>query len=98
MKGLDYAVKNPEESAKILAEQVPETDPEVAAAELTIMKSYTYPQDTTKPIGYIDVNRAAKGAAILEGVLQLPPIDVSDMIDFNFVPGGTPAANPSAAK
>ncbi|WP_033342773.1 ABC transporter substrate-binding protein [Catenuloplanes japonicus] len=98
MKGLDYAVKNPEESAKILAEQVPETDPEVAAAELTIMKSYVYPQDPAQPIGFIDVNRAAKGAAILEGVLQLPPVDVADMIDFSFVPGGTPAANPSAAK
>ncbi|GAB7046162.1 ABC transporter substrate-binding protein [Catenuloplanes indicus] len=98
MKGLDYAVNNPEEAAKILAEQVPETDPEVAAAELVIMKNYVYPQDTTKPVGFIDVARAAKGAAILEGVLQLPPVDVGDMIDFNFVPGGTPVAASAAAK
>ncbi|MDR7276684.1 ABC transporter substrate-binding protein [Catenuloplanes atrovinosus] len=98
MKGLDYAINNPEESAKILAEQVPETDPEVAAAELTIMKTYVYPQDSTKPIGYIDEARAAKGAAILEGVLQLPPIDVGDMIDFNFVPGAAPVPASSSAK
>lgn len=41
LKGLDYSINNPQESAEILAKAIPETNVEVAAAEMVIMKTYT---------------------------------------------------------
>ncbi|MDR7279428.1 ABC transporter substrate-binding protein [Catenuloplanes atrovinosus] len=70
LKGMDYAINNPQESAEILAKAVPETDVEVAAAEMVIMKTYTV-GDAPK-LGIVDQERVAKVIAILEGAEAIP--------------------------
>ncbi|GAB7048674.1 ABC transporter substrate-binding protein [Catenuloplanes indicus JCM 9534] len=70
LKGMDYSINNPKESADILAKAVPETDVEVAAAEMVIMKTYTI-GDAPK-LGVVDADRVAKVIAILEGAGSIP--------------------------
>jgi NitT/TauT family transport system substrate-binding protein len=70
LKGLDYSINNPQESAEILAKVIPETNVEVAAAEMVIMKTYTI-GDAPK-LGVVDESRVAKVVALLEGAKQIP--------------------------
>lgn len=63
VRGLQYAVDNPDEAGKILASAVKGADPIAAAAELRLMKLYV----SSDPL---DATRMAKSAALLKS-LQL---------------------------
>nr|MDT0661083.1 ABC transporter substrate-binding protein [Micromonospora sp. DSM 115978] len=71
LKGLEYAITNPKESAEILVKAVPTMDAGVAEAELKIMDSYS--RAGGQQLGLVDTERVARTIAILEGAGAIPP-------------------------
>lgn len=89
MRGLDYAVANPQEAGEILAKHVPEADPEVAAAELVLMEPYIHPLTPGAPTGWIDVQRVERAIALLEGAGAIPAgITPQDVVNFEVITEG----------
>jgi NitT/TauT family transport system substrate-binding protein len=69
LRGLEYAVAHPHEAGEILAEAQPTQDPEVAAAELSLMRAYVHAGLAPgEPVGYLDRARVARGMALLASV------------------------------
>jgi NitT/TauT family transport system substrate-binding protein len=89
MRGLADAVANPQEAGEIMLKHVPETtDPEVAAAEMTLMQPYVQPLDPAAPLGSMDEQRVAQSIAILEGAGVIPEgMTPQDVVTFDLLPG-----------
>lgn len=87
LKGLRDAVNDPQGAAQALAKHVPGTNVDAAAAELTIMKSYTLTVPNGGAFGTLDKDRVARGIAVLQGAGALSKaIDPASVIDFDMVP------------
>ncbi|MEU7618196.1 ABC transporter substrate-binding protein [Micromonospora rifamycinica] len=87
LKGLEYALANPQEAAEILKKNVDTTNPAAAAAELQLMAAYVRSSNSGTAIGTLDSDRVAKSIAILQGAGALKSnITPDQVIDFNLVP------------
>jgi NitT/TauT family transport system substrate-binding protein len=87
LRGLEYALENPDEAGQILADNVPEANPEVAARELELMRAYAIP--SAGPLGTIDADKIARSVALLQSVGAIgvdTALEPEDLVDFSLVP------------
>ncbi|ROO83069.1 NitT/TauT family transport system substrate-binding protein [Actinocorallia herbida] len=70
LKGLQYAIDNPEETGEILKKFQPTQDPAIATAEMQAMKDYVLPQGAT--IGAVDEARVKANIDILTEAGAIP--------------------------
>ncbi len=85
LKGMDYALANPAEAGRILNEAQPETDAQVAAAELEIMAAYAK-GDATK-LGVVDTARVQRVIGVLEGAGTMPAgKKPADFLSLDLIP------------
>ncbi|MER5701356.1 ABC transporter substrate-binding protein [Micromonospora sp. NPDC002296] len=87
IKGLEYALTNPQEAGDILKKNVDASNPAAAAAELQLMAGYVRSSNSGTQIGTLDSGRVAKSIAILQGAGQLKQnITPDQIIDFDLAP------------
>ncbi|MEH1100536.1 ABC transporter substrate-binding protein [Micromonospora sp. CPCC 205561] len=87
MKGLDYALTNPQEAGELLKKNVDAANPAAAAAELQLMAGYVRSSNSGTQLGTLDSGRVAKSIAILQGAGQLKQnITPDQIIDFSLAP------------
>jgi len=87
LKGLEYALANPQEAAEILKKNVEATVPAAAAAELELMAAYVRSSNSGTAIGTLDSGRVAKSIALLQGAGALKnDLTPDQIIDFNLAP------------
>ncbi|SBT51422.1 ABC transporter substrate-binding protein [Micromonospora narathiwatensis] len=87
LKGLEYALANPQEAAEILKKNVDATVPAAAAAELELMAAYVRSSNSGTAIGTLDSGRVAKSIALLQGAGALKnDLTPDQIIDFNLAP------------
>lgn len=70
LKGMDYALANPAEAGQILNKAQPETDAQVAAAELEIMAAYA--KGEAPKLGVVDTARVQRVIGVLETAGAMP--------------------------
>lgn len=87
LKGLEYALANPQEAAELLKKNVDATNPAAAAAELQLMTGYVRSSNSGTAIGTLDNERVAKSIALLQGAGALKQnITPDQIIDFSLAP------------
>ncbi|NYF55277.1 ABC transporter substrate-binding protein [Micromonospora purpureochromogenes] len=87
LKGLEYALANPQEAAELLKKNVAATNPAAAAAELQLMAAYVRSSNSGTAIGTLDNERVAKSIALLQGAGALKQnITPDQIIDFSLTP------------
>ncbi|MFG3696976.1 ABC transporter substrate-binding protein [Micromonospora sp. NPDC047620] len=87
MKGLEYALTNPQEAGEILKKNVAAANVAAAAAELQLMAAYVRSSNSGTQLGALDSGRVAKSIAILQGAGQLKQnITPDQIIDFSLAP------------
>lgn len=87
MKGLDYALTNPQEAGELLKKNVEAANPAAAAAELQLMAGYVRSNNSGTQLGTLDSGRVAKSIAILQGAGALKQnITPDQIIDFSLAP------------
>ncbi|NUT38084.1 MAG: ABC transporter substrate-binding protein [Hamadaea sp.] len=85
MKGLDYAITNPDEAGQILSQAVPTAKAELAAAELKLMGSFV--RGAGVPIGTLEQDRVARALAILSGSGTIPTtLKPEQLVSFDLAP------------
>ena len=87
LRGLRRALDNPQEAAEILAENAPETNVEVAAQELELMRSYAEP--LSGPLGTIDSVRLGRSISLLQSAGAISAdtaLQPEDLVAFDLVP------------
>jgi NitT/TauT family transport system substrate-binding protein len=86
MRGVKYAVNNPEEIGKVLHEIDNTADAAQAAQELAILKPNTVPRAGT-PVGTFDESMVARNIALLQGLGLIPSgLTPADVADARFLP------------
>jgi NitT/TauT family transport system substrate-binding protein len=86
MRGVKYAVNNPDEIGKVLKETDNTVDAEQASKELAILKPNCIPADNA-PVGSFDEARMAKNIALLQGINLIPSgLSPKDIADTSFIP------------
>jgi NitT/TauT family transport system substrate-binding protein len=78
IKGLVYAVANPEESGRILTKAVPASNPDTAAAELRLLANYGGRSPSGAPVGVFEPAKVSRGIALMQSLGQFPtafPVD-----------------------
>ncbi|MEV0807540.1 ABC transporter substrate-binding protein [Micromonospora sp. NPDC050200] len=87
LKGLEYALANPQEAADLLKKNVDATNVAAAAAELQLMAGYVRSSNSGTAIGTLDNERVAKSIALLQGAGALKQnITPDQIIDFSLTP------------
>jgi NitT/TauT family transport system substrate-binding protein len=87
LKGLRYAVDNPEEAGQILHKYVPTQDATLAAGELTLMKKYVGSSGSGVRIGTLDKQRVARSIALMQGANAIPSgITPDRLVSFDLTP------------
>ncbi|MDM4720785.1 ABC transporter substrate-binding protein [Micromonospora sp. WMMA1363] len=87
LRGLEYALANPQEAADLLKKNVDATNPAAAKAELELMAGYVRSSNTGTQLGTLDSGRVAKSIAILQGAGALKQnITPDQIIDFSLAP------------
>ncbi|GAB1645000.1 ABC transporter substrate-binding protein [Krasilnikovia sp. MM14-A1259] len=87
LKGLGDSIANPDAAAQMLKKYVPTTNPQAAAAELTLMGPFVKSEASGVPVGALDSQRVARSIAILQGSGQIKPgLTPEQVIDFSLVP------------
>ncbi|TDC37378.1 ABC transporter substrate-binding protein [Micromonospora sp. KC213] len=87
LRGLAYALANPQEAADLLKKNVAATVPAAAAAELQLMAAYVRSSNSGTAIGTLDSERVAKSIALLQGAGALKTTITPDqIIDFSLTP------------
>ncbi|MEU3453326.1 ABC transporter substrate-binding protein [Micromonospora sp. NPDC006766] len=87
LKGLEYALANPQEAADILKKNVDAANPAAAKAELELMAAYVRSSNSGTAIGTLDSGRVAKSIALLQGAGALKQdLTPEQFIDFDLVP------------
>lgn len=82
LKGLDYAITNPQEAGEILSKHVPEADPKAAATELELMAAFVRAEGSK--IGTLDSDRLARSIALLQSAGAIPDgLTPDQVIDAN---------------
>jgi NitT/TauT family transport system substrate-binding protein len=85
LKGLEYSVANPEETGEILRKFQPTQNPEVAAAEVSLMAPYV--EADGADIGAIDADRVEAIIDIMKPALS-GDVAAEDLVSFDLAPGG----------
>jgi len=86
LRGLAYALDHPRDAGEVLARHVETADPEVAAAELTLMAPYAL-GDSSTPLGGLDPARVARSIAILQAAGAVPSgLTPQRLVAFDLVP------------
>jgi NitT/TauT family transport system substrate-binding protein len=91
LKGLQDTIDDPASAAKTLKKYVPNTDVDVATAELELMKPYVKPVDFTGPLGEVDPNRVQKIINLLEEADAVKPkgsMKPADVVNDALAPKG----------
>jgi len=87
LKGLQDAINNPTEAGTILKKYDPASNPQAAAAEVTLMGPFVKSEASGVPVGALDSQRVARSIAILQGSGQIQPgLTPDKVIDFDLVP------------
>jgi NitT/TauT family transport system substrate-binding protein len=87
LKGLEYALANPQEAGQILKQMDPTANPDAATAELELMGAYVRPANGGGKLGTIDLQRVTGSIAILERSGQIPAgITPEQIISVDLVP------------
>lgn len=95
LRGLEYAVANPQEAGEILHEAQPTQDPQVAAAELELMRPYVYAGIAPgEPAGHLAPDRVTRAMALLASLgeitedfnLALGTEGVGGVVNYEFIP------------
>ncbi len=88
LKGLQDTYNDPKAAAAILKKYVPNTDVDVAAAELEIMKEYIKPDDFKGPLGEVTQERVEKVIALLEESTAIGKgaVKPDDLVTMNLAP------------
>lgn len=87
LKGLQDSINNPTEAAEALAKNVPNTNKNSAAAELTLMGPFVKSAASGVPVGALDSQRIARSIALLQGSGQIGSgLTPEKVVDFNLVP------------
>jgi NitT/TauT family transport system substrate-binding protein len=87
LKGLQYSIEHPEESADILKKAQPPADTAAAIGEIKLMTPYVTSAGAGKPIGIVDQQRVARAIAILQGAGLIPSgLTPETVVDFSLVP------------
>jgi NitT/TauT family transport system substrate-binding protein len=86
LKGLSYAVANPDEAGQIINKVIPTTPAAVAAAELVLMKPYVTAAGPA--VGSLDPSRIMRTIALMEGVHLIPSgsLTPDTVADFTIAP------------
>ena len=86
LKGLSYAVANPDEAGQIVNKAVPTTGAALAAAELTLMKPYVTASGPT--VGALDPKRIMQTIALMESTQLIPQGSLTPeaVADFSVAP------------
>ncbi|NUT08091.1 MAG: ABC transporter substrate-binding protein [Hamadaea sp.] len=85
IKGLKYAIDNPDEAGQILAGEVPTAKAATAAAELKIMASFV--RGSSSVIGALEQDRVARALAILSGSGTIPTsLKPEQIVAFDMTP------------
>ena len=86
LKGLVYAIDNPEEAAQILVKYQEGQNEKAAAAELELMKAYVRSNESAT-VGVMDSERVARAIAILQGAGAIKPGHTPEQfVTFDLVP------------
>jgi NitT/TauT family transport system substrate-binding protein len=83
MKGLEYSIENPEETAQILLKAQPTQNPDVAAAEVEIMADYV--RGDADVIGSIDPARVDRIIEIMSAALT-GEVTADELVSFDLAP------------
>lgn len=87
LHGLQDSITNPTEGGQTLAKDVPATNPQAAAAELTLMGPFVKSAASGVPVGALDSQRIARSIALLQGSGQIQPgLTPEKVVDFSLVP------------
>ncbi|TRW46566.1 ABC transporter substrate-binding protein [Georgenia yuyongxinii] len=85
LRGLEYSIANPEETGEILRKYQPTQNPDVAAAEVTLMAPYV--EGDGVEIGAIDPERVQAIIDIMAPALTGDVVP-EDLVSFDLAPGG----------
>jgi NitT/TauT family transport system substrate-binding protein len=90
LKGMDDALADPAAAAKTLKKYVPDTNEEVAAKELVLMKPYVKPEGYAGVAGGVETDRVDRVIADLVKYNVIPKgsITPADVVDTNLTPKG----------
>ncbi|ADB32201.1 NMT1/THI5 like domain protein [Kribbella flavida DSM 17836] len=91
LKGLQDTIDDPEAAAKTLKKHVPNTDVEVATAELKLMKPYVKPENFDGALGQVDPARVQKIIDLLEEADAVAPkgsMKPADVVNDALAPKG----------
>lgn len=95
LRGLEYTLEHPEEAAQMMLETFPESDPEVAAEEVSQLRDFCYAGlAPNEPLGHISADRLARQLRELASLgeinedfnLALPAGAGDGVVNFDFVP------------
>jgi NitT/TauT family transport system substrate-binding protein len=86
LKGLSYAVANPDEAGQIINKAVPTTPAAVAAAELGLMKPYVTASGPA--VGSLDPSRIMRTISLMESIHLIPSgsLTPDTVADFSIAP------------
>ncbi len=90
-KGLQDAIDDPAGAAKILAKYVPNTNVDVATAELQLMKPYVKPDNFSGALGEVSTDRVQKVINLLEEADAVKPkgaMKPTDVVNDALAPKG----------
>lgn len=87
LRGLAYAITNPDQSGNLLHKAVPATNAATAAAEMRLMKPYVNGSNGGQ-LGLFDRPKVARSIALLQGLgLVTGTLNPDNLIDFSAVTG-----------
>lgn len=92
LRGLVYAIENPDEAGQIFNKHQNTYKAEVAAAETRLMTEYVR-ADGSDQVGALDSARVARTLALLQSLKQVQPgIQPDDVVDFSIATPYTPTS------
>jgi NitT/TauT family transport system substrate-binding protein len=87
LHGLQDSITDPAAAGQTLAKDVPATNAQSAAAELTLMGPFVKSAASGVPVGALDSQRIARSIALLQGSGQIVPgLTPEKVVDFSLVP------------
>jgi NitT/TauT family transport system substrate-binding protein len=85
LKGLDYAIRHPEEAGTILHQRVPTSNATAATREIQLMAPYVTVGGLA--VGTLDGARMARAIASLQSIGMYPPgLTPEQLVDFSIAP------------
>jgi NitT/TauT family transport system substrate-binding protein len=87
LKGLAYAIDNPQEAGTIYAKFQKAQPARAAGGEMALMAPYVKSSGPSGQVGALDANRVARNIAILQGAGTIPTsFQPQDVVSFDFLP------------